>query len=120
MNNIIIIDTICHGNCAWCRQQLLRIENSTDKEINNTKYCTNKKEESQDQTSVGFPFLIKCGTVGETTVSKVEHGCWSFTLWHKKTKKGLTILDCDMASFYLSFVKQKASKFISCMDTFYC
>jgi len=36
---------------------------------------TNKKEESQDQRSTGFPFLIKCGTVGETTVSKVEHGC---------------------------------------------
>ena len=48
---------------------------------------TNKKEESQDQTIASFPFLIKWGAVGETTVFKVAHGCWSFTLQHKKTKK---------------------------------
>lgn len=39
------------------RQQLLRIENSTGKE--KITLNTNKKEESQDQTIAGFPFLIK-------------------------------------------------------------
>lgn len=100
------------------RQQLLRIENSTGKE--KITLNTNKKEESQDQTIAGFPFLIKWGTVGETTVFNVAHGCWSFTLWHKKIKKDLTSLDCDKASFCLSFVKQKASKSVSCIENFCC
>jgi len=39
------------------RQQLLRTENSTGKE--KITLNTNKKEESQDQTIAGFPFLIK-------------------------------------------------------------
>lgn len=55
-----------------CKQQLLRIANSTGKE---KTLNTNKKEESQDQTRAGFPFLIKSGMVGETMVSKVAHGC---------------------------------------------
>lgn len=55
-----------------CKQQLLRIVNSTGKE---KTLNTNKKEESQDQTRAGFPFLIKSGMVGETMVSKVAHGC---------------------------------------------
>lgn len=56
-----------------CKQQLLRIVNSTGME--NITLNTNKKEESQDQTRAGFPFLIKSGMVGETMVSKVAHGC---------------------------------------------
>lgn len=43
--------------------------------MENITLNTNKKEESQDQTRAGFPFLIKSGMVGETMVSKVAHGC---------------------------------------------
>lgn len=46
-----------------------------------------------DQTRAGIPFLLDWATQGDTTVSKLGVGCWSFTLQHKKINKYFTSLD---------------------------
>lgn len=40
-----------------------------------------------DQTSASFPFLLEWARQGDRTFSKLEGGCWPFTLWHKKINK---------------------------------